>query len=241
MCRGLREREESGWFVRELLLAKSPALQNICHFWAFPILCLLWFCTRLLPHFGPVFSLSSSASPFVYRKCPSWFISLFAAPDFLYFFLLTRKNHFSYLSAHNWQWESLALTFILVASRICLFICYFVKYLKCSCFFTLPWLPLLTSPFKKIGFTTLLFRQDKVVIFWFTIFLYYSLLCENQCSSQVVGKAWKGCLPAQGHLSGPCGHHCVSSSLSGHRPEPVLSITVLCCRPGCVAGCDEAF
>lgn len=97
------EREESGRFVRDLLLAKSPALQNMWHFWALSILCPLWFRTPLVPHFGSVFSLSCLLlpPPFSIASVPSWFSSLFSAPDFLYFFLLTRKIHCSYLSAHN--------------------------------------------------------------------------------------------------------------------------------------------
>lgn len=118
MCTGLTEREESGWFVRELL-AKSPALQNIWHFWASSVLCPLWFCTPLVPRFGSVFSLSCRLlrapppAPCSIVSVPSWFSSLFSSTDFLCFFLLTRKIHFNYLSAHNWQWDSLDLTFIL--------------------------------------------------------------------------------------------------------------------------------
>lgn len=54
---------------------------------------------------GCLFSvLSSSACPpprFSFYWCPPWFTSLFSAPDFLHFFLLTRKIHFSYLSAQK--------------------------------------------------------------------------------------------------------------------------------------------
>lgn len=114
MCRGLREREEWGWFVKALL-ATSPALQNMT-FLSIPNCVSSLFLHTPCTSFWAVFSLSCLLlpPPFSICACLLWFTSLFSAPDFLHFFLLIRKIHFSYCLAQNWWLQSLAVTFIFI-------------------------------------------------------------------------------------------------------------------------------